>query len=68
MGWELSQEGYLMFSQPPVNQIISLEFSLFPQEITLNHRERQIRTRLRGDEVVTMDNFGADLTFFDPIE
>ena len=60
--------GYLMFSQPPVNQIISLEFSLFPQEITLNHRERQIRTRLRGDEVVTMDNFGADLTFFDPIE
>ena len=60
--------GYLMFSQPPVNRTISLEFPLSPQEVTLNHRTREIRTRLRGDEVVAMDNFGADLTFFDPID
>ena len=60
--------GYLMLPQPPVNRAISLEFPLSPQEVTLNHRTRRIRTRLRGDEVVAIDNFGADLTFFDPID
>ncbi len=38
------------------------------RDTTLNHRTRDIRTRMRGDEVVAMDNFGADLTFFDPYE
>jgi hypothetical protein len=26
-----------------------------------------IRVRLRGDQAVAMDNFGADWTFFDPL-
>ena len=59
---------YLMFPQPQVNRTISLEFPRSPQEVTLNHRTREIRARLRGDEVVAMDNFGADLTFFDPLD
>ena len=28
---------------------------------------RDIRVRLRGDEVTAMDSFGADLTFFPPL-
>ena len=27
-----------------------------------------LRVRLRGDAVTAMDDFGADVTFFDPIE
>ena len=38
------------------------------REIALQHRTRQIRVRLQGDEVMGMENFGADLTFFDPME
>jgi hypothetical protein len=38
------------------------------QTITMRHRTHDIRVRLRGDEVVAMDNFGADLTYFDPFE
>ena len=37
------------------------------EEIALTHRTRTIRARLRGDRVVAMENFGADLTFFDPL-
>lgn len=56
---------YLVIAQPPVNCWITIAFPLVAEEITLTHRTRQIRARLRGDEVVAMDNFGADLTFFD---
>jgi len=58
--------GYLFIAQPPINRFISIAFPLSTQEITLAHRTREIRVRLRGDEVVAMDDFGADLTFFDP--
>ena len=60
--------GYLFFPEPPVNRTISIEFPLKVSEITLGHRTREIRTRLRGDEVLAMDDFGADLTFFEPID
>jgi hypothetical protein len=58
--------GYFFFSQPSVNRRLRFEMALPQHEITLQHRTRNIRTRLRGDEVIGMDNFGADLTFFDP--
>ena len=60
--------GYLFIAQPPLNRPISIGFPLAVAEITLEHRTRPVRTRLRGDEVVAMDNFGADLTFFEPME
>ena len=60
--------GYVLVSQPPVNQAITLEFPLTVRDIALKHRTRDIRARLRGDEVVAMDSFGADLTFFDPLD
>jgi len=60
--------GYLLFPNPPVNRVISLKFPLAKSEVKLKHRTHDIRARLQGDEVVSMDNFGADLTFFDPIE
>ncbi|NKB66904.1 MAG: hypothetical protein GKR89_07585 [Candidatus Latescibacteria bacterium] len=60
--------GFLFFAQPPLNTPIEIDFPLATEELVLRHRLRSIRARLRGDEVVAMDNFGADLTFFPPVE
>ncbi len=60
--------GYIFFSNPPVNRPVVIKLDLPVREITMKHRTREIRARLRGDEVIAMDNFGADLTFFDPFD
>ena len=60
--------GYLLIAEPPVNQMLSLEFPLPLQEIVLKHRARQIRTLFSGDQVEAMENFGADLTFFESLD
>ena len=59
--------GYLFFPQPPLRQAISISFALPEQELVLVPHDPEIRVRLRGDAVTAMDNFGADLTFFEPI-
>ena len=60
--------GYLVLSQPSVGRPVSLEYPMAEEEIVLKHDTRHIRTRLRGDEVVAMESFGTDLTYFDPID
>jgi hypothetical protein len=59
--------GYLFFAQPPVNRPITFEYGLPTEDIVLHHATRNIRVRLRGDEVAAMENHGADLTFFEPL-
>jgi hypothetical protein len=59
--------GYLLLTELPLGQWTSIEFPLPEHEIVLEHRTRSIRTKMRGDAVLAMDGFGADLTFFDPI-
>ena len=58
---------YLFFAEFPVGQCVTFALDLPVREIVLRHRTREIRVRLRGDEVVAMENFGQDLCFFDPI-
>ena len=60
--------GYLLIPEPPINRPIAFDVPLPIQHVTLKHRSRDIRVRLRGDEVIAMDNFDADLTFFDPLD
>ena len=60
--------GRLLVFRQPVGQPVTVRYELPVRTIVLRHRTRNIRTRLRGDEVVAMDNFGADLTYFDPLE
>jgi hypothetical protein len=60
--------GYLLVPSPIPNRPITVRFTLAEEEIELQHRTRRIRVRMRGDEVVAMDNFGADLTFFDGLD
>ena len=57
---------YLLLPQPPVGKPIDIAFDLPEREIVLHHRLRDIRVRLRGDQVTAMDNVGADLTYFPP--
>ena len=60
--------GYLYVPRPRVGMPVSITYSLPRRQITLKHRTRDIRVRLRGDEVEAVDSFGADLTYFDPID
>lgn len=55
---------YLVVSDQPVGVAVSLRYDLADREIRLRHLTRDIRVKLRGDSVVAMDNFGADLTYF----
>ena len=59
---------YLFIPRPPVNRWITFDFPLTERDISLEHSTRDIRVRLKGDEVTAMDDFGQDLTFFDPID
>jgi len=59
---------YLMVAEPPYGRRITFRLDPPISEIVLRHRTRDIRVRLRGDAVEAMDNFGQDLTFFDPID
>ena len=59
---------HLFVAQQPVGQPVTLRYDLPVRDLVLKHRTRNIRVRLRGDAVLAMDNFGADLTFFDPLE
>jgi hypothetical protein len=62
------QDGYLRIDNPPVGRRARVEFPLVERELELEHASHDIRVRLRGDEVIAMDNFGTDLTFFAPFD
>ena len=64
----INYEGYLHLSNLPVGELISVKFDMPTEEIMLEHRMRNIRTRIKGDQVASMENFGTDLTFFRPLE
>jgi hypothetical protein len=60
--------GYAVLPQPPADRAITFVFPLPEREISLSHPSRPIHVRLRGDAVAAMENFGADLTFFDALD
>ena len=59
--------GYAFIAEPPVNRWLTFEFPLAGRTIELKHRTRTVRVQMRGDTVAAMDDFGDDLTFFDPL-
>ena len=66
-GPSLVENGYLVVDEDTARVGATVVFTPREAEIALEHRTRTIRTRLRGDAVAAMDNFGAPLTFFDPL-
>ena len=61
--WQLAN-GQIFIAQPPAGQPLTIRFPLTEREITLQHRTREIQVRLRGEAVLAMESFGAELTFF----
>jgi hypothetical protein len=59
---------YLFLPDLPVNVPLHVRYELPERQLLLHHRTRDIRVQLRGDAVRAMDNFGADLTFFDSLD
>jgi len=59
--------GYLLIPEPPINRPVEIGFALPERQMVLTHRAHDIRVRLRGSQVIAMDDFGADLAFFDPL-
>ncbi len=64
----LWHQAYLFFADVPVGRPLRIRFPLKDHEIALSGRVplHPIRVKMRGDEVVAMENFGADLIFFPP--
>ena len=60
------ENGYLRVK--PQRREVVLRFPLTQRQIEQPYRGETVRVRLKGDQVTQMDNFGADLTFFDPFE
>jgi|WetSurMetagenome_2_1015567.scaffolds.fasta_scaffold31136_2 hypothetical protein len=60
-------EGCLAFKSFPLNQPVKVAFELPVREMTLHFRKGKIRARLKGDQVIAMENFGADWTYFPPL-
>lgn len=60
--------GYLFFGKVEAGKSIRIHFPLKEADLVLSEKLHihPIRVKLRGDAVVAMDNFGADLTYFDP--
>lgn len=58
---------YLLITNPPLNKKISIRFDLTESNITLKYGNRRIRAIMRGDSIKAMENFHADLTFFDAL-
>ena len=59
---------YLLIANAPIGTPLNLRLDPSPSNLLLRHCTRSIRVRLRGDQVVAMDDFGQDLTFFEGIE
>jgi hypothetical protein len=57
-----------MFPSVSVGKPISISTPLRVQTLNLKHKTRNIEVKLGGDEVIAMQNFGADLTFFEPLD
>ena len=61
-------DGYIHLAESTPGQRIHFAFELPVYETALRWEDTSIRARFVGDEVVAMDNFATDLTFFAPFE
>jgi hypothetical protein len=58
---------YLLITNPPLNKKITIGFDLTETDFILEYGNRKIKSILRGDSIKAMENFNADLTFFEAI-
>jgi hypothetical protein len=61
------ESGRLVCAHVAAGQTLEIRLPLPRRRIVLRHQQHDIRVDLRGDEPLAMDDFGADLTFFEPL-
>ena len=58
------KNGYLNI-KPDAAEVV-IDFPLTKRDLELPYRDKKIRIRMSGDQVLQMDNLGTELYFFDP--
>jgi hypothetical protein len=62
------ENGYAVIDNPEVGRWIEFDCALPIRDEILTWNAAETRARFRGDEVIAMENFGTDLTFFEPLD
>lgn len=60
-------DGRLWLRQPEVGRVVEVRLPLVERDLTIHHQDHNIEARLRGDAVVAMDDLGAGLAYFPPL-
>ena len=60
-------DGYIKIYGLNTDQNIEVKFHLPNRRIVLKHRKRDIEVNFIGDNIISMENFDAELTFFPKI-
>lgn len=60
-------EGRITVRRPRIGSAIEIGLPLGERDLTIRHQDHDIGARLRGDAVVAMDDLGAGLAYFAPL-
>ena len=60
-------DGRITLRSPRVGRTVEIELPLVERDLTIRHQDHDIEARLRGDAVVAMDDLGAGLAYFAPL-
>jgi hypothetical protein len=60
-------DGYLVFKSFPENRPVRIKIDLPIRDMALHFRTGSIRARIKGDQIIAMENSGADWTYFPPL-
>ncbi|MCY3896144.1 MAG: hypothetical protein OXG17_06730 [Chloroflexi bacterium] len=60
-------DGRILLRTPTVGRTVEIRLPLAKRDLTIHHQDHEIGARLRGDAVVAMDDQGAGLAYFPPL-
>ncbi len=60
-------DGRILLRGPRVGNAVGIRLPLAERDLTIRHQDHEIGARLRGDAVVAMDDLGAGLAYFPPV-
>lgn len=60
-------DGRIRLHRPDVGRAVDIGLPLAERDLTIRHQDHDIGARLRGDAVVAMDDLGAGMAYFPPL-
>ena len=60
-------DGRILLGRPPVGRAVEVRLPLAERGLTIHHQDHDIEARMQGDAVVAMDDLGAGLAYFPPL-